>query len=123
MSADEDEIVHIEDDLRNLHRRYLVLDRSARQLRLAFYFLIAALVVIGIVGIALGNPGALVMSIFILGTVCAYAYCSRHGRWIDWSLDDGLAVKRTEAQAIEDMVADRLKRLKELKGRTGDADT
>jgi hypothetical protein len=123
--ADEDtenEIRQIEHDLENLHRRYVALDRSAHRIKVSFYVFLAGLVVLAgaAAGAATGNLMVLVSSTAFLMFACAFAYASRHERWIDFASGPwgwiGLAVRRVEAQAVEDMVTECMARLAELKG-------
>jgi hypothetical protein len=66
ISRKESEISQIEDDLQNLHRRYAILDRSARRMKIAFYVLIALLVALILAAAAIGNPGALLLFTAVL---------------------------------------------------------
>ncbi|HZJ11222.1 MAG TPA: hypothetical protein VFD26_01035 [Methyloceanibacter sp.] len=121
----ENEISQIEHDLGNLQRRYAILHRSARRMRISSYFLIVALVGFIVAGIVTGNLAALVASTAFLMTAILSAlvtlYVFPKVRWIDlagWSPEGiwGVSIWRTEAMAVEDMVAERVERLASLKG-------
>jgi hypothetical protein len=123
-SRDDSEIRQVEDDLRNLHRRYAHLERSARRLRISFYFLVVALAALIVGGAVMGNMAALVSSVALLIIVILIAWASAHAhpelRWIDYAgwWPEGIypwTVKRSEAQAVEDMAAERMERLAQLK--------
>jgi hypothetical protein len=120
----ENEIRRIEADLRNFQRRYANLDRSARRVRMSFYFLIAVLAAFIVAGAVMGHPAPLVASAMPLSIVILSAWAIARLypelRWIDyvgWSPGYWRwAVKQTEAMAVEHMVAERLERLARLKG-------
>ena len=112
------EIRQLERDLENLERCYSALQRSARRVKATFFVFIAALVTLVLCGLAIGSIGLAAMSflsLIVSATMAMYAY-SRGGRWIDvvgWSPREGM-IKRTEAMAVEDMIADRKARLAAL---------
>lgn len=124
--ADGDtEIRQLEDDLRNLQRRYAILELSGRRLRIMHYVLLAALAALALVSAVMGHlgPSALATAVLVVAIVVDLASARAYPelRWIDqanWR-DFGFypwTVKRTEAQAVEDMVAERMERLARLKG-------
>ena len=119
-SKADSEIAELERDLSNLHLRYLVLDRSAGRMKLTFYAFLVALVLLISAGTFVGNAAAAVASLVVLLSTCAFAYAFRSQRWIDiasgpWGWADN--VRYIEAQAVEDMVAERMARLDQLKGK------
>jgi hypothetical protein len=125
----QSEIQQLEHDLANLQRRYKALEQSVRILRFGFYgFIIIIIVLIGWAAVVVGNgdlAGALVIPIIILVIAASLGpralrpglmFLDRKPRWIDvvgWKPPGvvGVSVKRTEAMAIEDMIADRQRRL------------
>jgi hypothetical protein len=124
ISRRESELRQIEDDLRNLQRRYAKLETAARRLRVGFYVLVAVLTTFTLVAAVVGHIPALLVSVvvaaFATANIWFYARLFPELRLIDWvGWWPGYprwSVKRSEAQAVEDMVADRLERLKKLKG-------
>ena len=119
VSRRESEICEIEQDLKNLQRRYHHLERSARWTTITFYTFIGVLVLLALAASASG-VGVLSMMIgFVIIGMCAVAYAMREQRlidaisWIGW--DWSRVPTRSEAMAIEDMVAERVERLKHLK--------
>jgi di/tricarboxylate transporter len=119
-SKADSEIAELERDLSNLHRRYVVLERSARRMKLTFYAFLVALVLLIVVSAVVSNTAAAVASLVVLLSTFALAYGLRSQRWIDiasgpWGLADH--VRYIEAQAVEDMVTERMARLDQLKGK------
>ena len=125
----EEEIREIEKDLTNLHRRYVNLERAAWRFRVGFYVLVAALATFVLVTAVTGSlPGILFSTALFVVTmllIWASARMFRDLRLIDWvgwwpryPRLPGYpgAVTRSKAQAVEDMVAERVERLKHLKG-------
>ena len=115
------EIQQIEQDLRNLQRRYVHLDRAARQFRAGFYVLVTVLGVVIFVFALMGRlPAALFTTVLLVATILFIFACGRmysELRLIDWVGGHmRWGVKRSEAQAVEGMVAERVERLKHLKG-------
>ncbi len=115
------DIRQIEHDLRNLQRRYAALDRSARRMKMRLHVFVATLVALIVAGVATGNGAALFVPTMLLVMTGGLAYACRHWRWIDlttWTTLGILSVgiKRTEAEAVEDLVAERVARLARLKG-------
>ncbi len=132
------EIEKIERELQILQRRYANLDRAGERMRIMTYAL--PLAFIGAVILALlsvdllwGSLVALVLLLIGLAFWRAWLvwmrrWSSQSVRWIDhagwfpghgylvpyWA--DWFAVKRSEAMAVEDMVAERMERLARLRG-------
>lgn len=125
--AKRGEILQLEQDLANLHRRYATLKQSVRLLQFGFRAL--ALVAIGFLVVAaiLGNIGlAVAMILFLLGLVLLIGprmlFAHPEPGWIDvvsWNWNRfgmfGSQPKRSEAMAIEDMIAERTRRLEALR--------
>lgn len=118
------EIQQLEQDLRNLQRRYAHLDRAARRFRAGFYVLVAAMGIVIFVFAVMGRlPAALFSAAVLLATILfifAYGRMFSELRLIDWvgwwPGHVRWGVKRSEAEAVEDMVAERIERLARLKG-------
>jgi hypothetical protein len=125
-----DEIGKLRQDLENLERCYAVLEQGGRRVKTAYFVYLGALAVLTIGGIFLEN--GLVMSatsfmVLILSIIVALLADMRGTRWIDvvgWRpgfLGGGEAaglvavVRRSEAQAVEDMIAERKMRLASLR--------
>jgi hypothetical protein len=89
-----------------------------------FYVLVAVLTTFTLVAAVVGHIPALLVSVVVAAFAAANIwFCARlfpELRLIDWvGCWPGCprwSVKRSEAQAVEDMVADHLERLKKLKG-------
>jgi hypothetical protein len=126
-----DEIRALERDLENLERRYGSLEDAVRWLKLGFGANVVALIAFAIWGVAVGNAGlvALTLALLVLCALAALlgpltvspglAWSGRGARWIDvvgWQPPGmlGLSVKRSEAMAVEDMIAERRSRLAQL---------
>ena len=120
----EDKISRIERDLENLERRYGALEDSARYLKLGFVGFVVGSIALALWGAFTGNAGIFVLAIALLalcGTVAllgpfSVSPCLRGARWIDvvgWEPPGvlGLSVKRSEAMAVDDMIAERRRRL------------
>ena len=119
-----DEISRIERDLENLERRYRALEDSARYLKLGFDAFVVGFIALALWGAFIGNAGLLALAIALLALCGIIALlgpfsvspCLRGARWIDvvgWEPPGvlGLSVKRSEAMAVEDMIAERRRRL------------
>lgn len=119
-----DEISRIERDLENLERRYGALEDSARYLKLGFVGFVVGFIALALWGAFTGNAGLFVLAIAFLALCGIVALlgpfsvspCLRGARWIDvvgWEPPGvlGLSVKRSEAMAVEDMIAERRRRL------------
>ena len=132
MAADEQsrevEIGRIEQDLENLERRYVALQGAVKWLKRGFGANVAALIAIAFWGGVAGKAGlvALALALLALSGLAALvgpaslgvglAWSGRGARWIDVVGGRplgilGLSVKRSEAMAIEDMIAQRRRRL------------
>jgi hypothetical protein len=117
----QDEVRQIEHDLENLRRRNVTLDRSAHRMKVTFYVFLGLLVVLIAAAAVMGKIAPLVATVFALVVTCITAYAASNQRWIDramwvpWGILV-IGMKRTEAMAVEDMVAERMARLAELKG-------
>jgi hypothetical protein len=120
------EIRQLEQDLDNLRRRYAALDTAVKYLKIGFVLLVIAL----IIWAATTRNGALAAALFILFVIAAalaylgpisltpfWAFGGPEPRWIDvvswWK-----GAKRSEAMAVEDMIADRKQRLAALRAST-----
>jgi hypothetical protein len=125
--ARRSEILQLEQDLANLQRRYASLQQSVRILQFGFRAL--ALVALGflILAVILRNIGlAVAMILFLLGLVLLIGprilFADPEPGWIDvvgWNWNRfgmfGPQSKRSEAMAIEDMIAERTRRLEALR--------
>jgi hypothetical protein len=126
----EDEICRIEQDIENLERRYAELETAVRLLKVGFGMIAIALIALAIAGVVIQRGGIIVsamVGLLLIGIgvlagprsvmpSLAWNY-ERSWRWIDavgWR-PDGPKVKRSEAMAIEDMIADRQRRLGQLR--------
>jgi hypothetical protein len=127
----EDEIRQIEQDLDNLVRSYWALEDAVKWLKLGFGANVMALIAIGLWGVVTDRAGLVAISIGLL-LLCGLAVLlgprsvspglamsGRGVRWIDvvgWKPPGffGVSVKRSEAMAVEDMIADRRNRLAQL---------
>ncbi|MBV8825933.1 MAG: hypothetical protein JO220_13185 [Hyphomicrobiales bacterium] len=128
-SADDEakrsEILQLEQDLANLHRRYAALSQSVRILQIGFRALGLSAIALVVLAIILGNIGlAVAMILFVLALLVMTGPKMLLGTpepgWIDvvsWRPFGifGPAVKRSEAMAIEDMIAERTRRLEALR--------
>lgn len=121
------EIGRIEHELENLVDSYSVLENNVWWLKTSFKAFIVALVGLAAFGAIVGNPGLFVASAVFLVLAGLAALIGRLDgrfrsvRWIDlvgWQPPGiyGVSVKRSEATAIEDMIAERLDRLAQLRG-------
>ena len=110
------EIRKLEQDLENLERCYAALEQSARWLKQGFFVLITALIALVLWGLVIGNLKLAAMSLLILISFAVWWRLNTR-RLIDIvSYPPRLYVQRTEARAIEDMIADRKARLAALRG-------
>jgi hypothetical protein len=126
------EIRQLEQDLDNLQRRYAALGAAVRYLKCGFTLLVIALIALIIWAATIGN-GPLVAALFFLLMIAAvlaylgplsltpfWAFGRSKPRWIDvvswWR-----GAERSEAMAVEDMIADRKQRLAALHASTEDS--
>jgi hypothetical protein len=123
------EIRQLEQDLDNLRRRHAELDAAVRYLKIGFVLFVIALIAL-IIGAATLDNGTLAVALFILFMIAAvlaylgpwsmtpfWAFGGPEPRWIDvvswWR-----GANRSEAMAVEDMIADRKQRLAALRAST-----
>jgi hypothetical protein len=115
------EIAKLEQDLENLERRYAALEQAGRWAKASLFLFMAALVALVLGGYVVGNVALIGMSylVLILSMAVATLRYIFGTRWIDvvsWSPGPhAFAIKRTEAMAVEDMIADRKARLAALR--------
>jgi hypothetical protein len=120
------EIRQLEQDLDNLRRRHAELDAAVRYLKIGFVLFVIALIALIIWAAAIDN-GALAAALLVLLMIAAvlaylgplsmtpfWAFGGPEPRWIDvvswWR-----GANRSEAMAVEDMIADRKQRLAALR--------
>jgi len=131
--ARRSEILQLEQDLVNLHRRYATLKHSVRILQVGFRALALVALAFLVWAVVIANFGlAVVMILFLLGLVVLIGprmlFAHPETGWIDvvgWKPlgTFGPRVKRSEAMAIEDMIAERTRRLEALRaGQPADED-
>ena len=123
--AKRSEILQLEQDLANLHRRYATLKQSVRILQLGFRALALVAIAFMVWAIILANIGlAVAMILFLLALVALIGprilFADPEPGWIDvvsWKPIGmfGPDVKRSEAMAVEDMIAERTRRLEALR--------
>ena len=123
--ARRSEILQLEQDLVNLHRRYATLKQSVRILQLGFRALALVAIAFMVWAIILANIGlAVAMILFLLALVALIGprilFADPEPGWIDvvsWKPIGmfGPNVKRSEAMAVEDMIAERTRRLEALR--------
>jgi hypothetical protein len=123
--AKRSEILQLEQDLANLHRRYATLKQSVRILQLGFRALALVAIAFMVWAIILANIGlAVAMILFLLALVALIGprilFADPEPGWIDvvsWKPIGmfGPNVKRSEAMAVEDMIAERTRRLEALR--------
>ena len=119
-----DEVARIALDLENLERRYGALEDSVRYLKLGFDAFVVGFVALALWGAFIGNAGLVVLALALLALCALVALVGpfsmspglRGARWIDvvgWAPPGmlGVSVKRSEAMAVEDMIAARRRRL------------
>jgi hypothetical protein len=121
------EILQLEQDLANLHGRYAALQSSVRILQIGFRALALVAVAFIVWGVVVANVGlAVVMILFLLGLLVSTGprmlFTHPEPGWIDVVGSNpfgifGPGVKRSEAMAIEDMIAERTRRLEALRAR------
>jgi Flp pilus assembly protein TadB len=111
------EIRKLEHDLENLERCYAALEQSARWAKLLFFVFIAALIALVLWGVVIDNLELAAMSLLalIFCTLFRFNWRFKRIRWIDMVSHKWGGVQRTEAKAIEDMIADRKARLAALR--------
>jgi hypothetical protein len=124
--GDADEIARIEREIENLVRRYRGLEGMVWWLKFSFRTFVAGLIAMAAFGMATDNSAMFMVAIAFLvlsalGALVGPTDWSFHRvRWIDlvgWEPGAlGISVKRSEAMAIEDMIAERARRLEELRG-------
>jgi hypothetical protein len=123
--ARRSEILQLEQDLANLHRRYATLKQSVRILQVGFRALALVAIAFMVWAIILANIGlAVAMILFLLALVALIGprilFANPEPGWIDvvsWKPIGmfGPDVKRSEAMAVEDMIAERTRRLEALR--------
>jgi hypothetical protein len=123
--AKRSEILQLEQDLANLHRRYATLKQSVRILQVGFRALALVAIAFMVWAIILANIGlAVAMILFLLALVALIGprilFADPEPGWIDvvsWKPIGmfGPDVKRSEAMAVEDMIAERTRRLEALR--------
>ena len=123
--ARRSEILQLEQDLANLHRRYATLKQSVRILQVGFRALALVAIAFMVWAIILANIGlAVAMILFLLALVALIGprilFADPEPGWIDvvsWKPIGmfGPDVKRSEAMAVEDMIAERTRRLEALR--------
>jgi hypothetical protein len=123
--ARQSEILQLEQDLENLRRRYAALKQSVRILQVGLR--VIALVAIAFIlwAAVIASVGlAVAMILFLLGLVVLTGprilFAEPEPGWIDvvsWRQLGmvGPNPKLSEAMAVEDMIADRTRRLEELR--------
>ena len=134
-SADDEarrsEILQLEQDLANLYGRYAALQQSVRILQMGLRALGVIAIGFLVCAVILANIGlAVMMILFLLGLVILIGprmlFAVPEPGWIDvvgWKPFGmlGPQVKSSEAMAIEDMIAERTRRLEALRaGRPAD---
>jgi hypothetical protein len=123
------EIGQLEQELENLLDSYRVLENNVWWLKVSFGAFVVALIGLVVFGAIVGSAELVVASIAFLAISALAVWIGpvdgrlRRVRWIDlvgWQPPGilGVGVKRSEAMAIEDMIADRLDRLAQLRGRS-----
>lgn len=123
------EIRQLEQDLDNLRRRHAELDAAVRYLKVGFMLFVIALIALIIWAVTIDN-GALAAALFILLMIAAvlaylgpwsmtpfWAFGRPEPRWID-VISWWRGANRSEAMAVEDMIADREQRLAALRAST-----
>jgi hypothetical protein len=123
--AKRSEILLLEQDLANLHRRYATLKQSVRILQLGFRALALVAIAFMVWAVILANIGlAVAMILFLLALVALIGprilFADPEPGWVDvvsWKPIGmfGPDVKRSEAMAVEDMIAERTRRLEALR--------
>jgi hypothetical protein len=122
------EIRRLEQELENLAARYCALLQAALWLERGFIFFAALLICLMAVGVVIGNlafvatmalPLLLIVAIGLIGPRGLQPWLPG-GRWIDavgWKPIGyyGAAVQRSEAMAVESMIAERTQRLAALR--------
>jgi hypothetical protein len=123
--ARQSEILQLEQDLENLQRRYAALKQSVRILQVGLRVLalvaiafIAWAAVIASIGLAVAMILFLLVLVLLTGPRILFA--EPEPGWIDvvtWRPLGllGPSVKRSEAMAVEDMIAERTRRLEALR--------
>jgi hypothetical protein len=128
-SADDEarrsEILQLEQDLANLHSRYASLRGAVRILQVGFRVLGLVALAFLVLAVILANVGlAVTMILFLLGLVALIGprmlFTDPEPGWIDvvgWKPlgTFGPHVERSEAMAVEDMIAERTRRLEALR--------
>jgi hypothetical protein len=123
--AKRSEILQVEQDLANLHRRYATLKQSVRILQVGFRALALVAIAFMVWAVILANIGlAVAMILFLLALMALIGprilFANPEPGWIDvvsWKPIGmfGPDVKRSEAMAVEDMIAERTRRLEALR--------
>ena len=123
--ARRSEILQLEQDLANLRGRYAALQSSVRILQIGLRVLALVALAVLVWAVVVANIGlAVVMILFLLGLLALIGprmlFTHPEPGWIDvvgWNPFGifGPGVKRSEAMAIEDMIAERTRRLEALR--------
>jgi len=123
--ARRSEILQLEQDLANLHDRYATLQQSVRILQIGFRVLALVAVAFLVLAVILVNIGlAVAMILFLLAVIALIGprmlFATPEPGWIDvvgWKAFGMFEpdAKRSEAMAIEDMIAERTRRLEALR--------
>jgi hypothetical protein len=125
--ARRSEILQLEQDLANLHRRYASLTSSVRILQVGFRVLALVAIAFLVLAVILANIGlAVTMLLFLLALVILIGprmlFTKPEPGWIDvvsWNWNRfgmfGKQPDRSEAMAIEDVIAERTRRLEALR--------
>jgi hypothetical protein len=123
--AKRSEILQLEQDLASLHRRYATLKQSVRILQVGFRALGLVAIAFLAGAVILANVGlAVAMILFLLALVVLIGprmlFADPEPGWIDvvgWRPFGmlGPQPKQSEATAVEDMIAERTRRLEALR--------
>jgi hypothetical protein len=123
--ARQSEILQLEQDLENLRRRYAALKQSVRILQVGLRVLALVAIAFVVWAAVIANIGlAVAMILFLLTLVVLIGprilFAEPEPGWIDvvsWRPLGmfGPGVKRSEAMAVEDMIAERTRRLEALR--------
>jgi hypothetical protein len=130
--ARQSEILQLEQDLENLRRRYAALKQSVRILQVGLRVLALVAIAFIVWAAVIASIGlAVAMILFLLALVVLTGprilFAEPEPGWIDvvtWRplVMLGPNPRRSEAMAVEDMIADRTRRLEELRARRARAD-
>ena len=124
-AARRSEILQLEQDIANLNRRHATLKHSVRLLQVGFRALGLVAIAFLVLAVILANIGlAVAMILFLLALVVLIGpkmlFADPEPGWIDvvgWKPlgTFGPQPKRSEAMAVEDMIAERTRRLEALR--------